>query len=143
MRADETAIAPSRRGVLARGPVAWARAFRLVWYLGHAVGAVGANKATQRQRVGSCERMRLRGGVDSSSSLTRLLPLHLMRIGLLLHHLAMQVDVETFDLDGLADPEAHDDVDHLEDDEGHDGAVHERAGNVVELDQHLMGVTVD
>ena len=44
----------------------------------------------------------------------------------------MQVDVETFDLYGLADAEAHYDVDHLEDDEGHDGAIHERAGDVNE-----------
>src|SRR5262249_60233623 len=105
MRAAETAIAPSRRGGSAQGRAAWVRVLRDVGYCGNAVGAAGQNNEPRRKAGGSGESKVLGGGGDFSSSLTRLLPLHLMRTGLLLHHLAMQVDVETFDLDGLADPE--------------------------------------
>src|SRR6476659_1247422 len=71
----------------------------------------------------------LRPGVDSA----RLV---------LLHHLSMQVDIETFDFGSLTDPQANDEVDDLEDDVGHDRAVDEGASHIVELDQHLMRVAV-
>src|SRR6516225_9638590 len=61
----------------------------------------------------------------------------------LLNHFAVEVDVETFDLDLLGDADADHRVEDLEDDPGADGAIHEGSGDVVELDQHLVGVAVD
>ena len=55
---------------------------------------------------------------------------------------AMQVDVQTFDLDFRRDAQAHDHVDHLQDDEGDDAAVQEHRAHVVELDQHLVGIAI-
>src|SRR4029077_8133468 len=61
----------------------------------------------------------------------------------LLNHFAVEVDVETFDLDLLGDAKTDHRVDDLEDDPGDDGAIDEGAGDVVELDQHLVAVAVD
>src|SRR5206468_2183270 len=60
----------------------------------------------------------------------------------LLDDFAVEVDVETLDLDFFADAEADGGVDHLEDDERDGGAPDERAGNIDQLDADLAEVAV-
>src|SRR5947207_15528368 len=61
----------------------------------------------------------------------------------LLHHLAMEVEVEALDLDFLADSQADRCIDHLEDHEGDDRAPDDSAEDVVDLEDHLPEITVD
>ena len=61
----------------------------------------------------------------------------------LLNHLAVQVDVETLDLDRLADPDADQDVDDDQDHEGGEGAPDDGGEDALDLRQHLTGIAVE
>ena len=63
-------------------------------------------------------RAKVKGGDDLALVLQRYFPSFDSARQLLLDHLAVQVDVEAFDFDGLAHPDAGDDVD---DDKDHEG----------------------
>src|SRR4051812_5942076 len=63
-------------------------------------------------------------------------------LGSLLDDFAVLRDVEPFEFRLAADAQTDHRVDHFQDDEGHDTAINERAGDIVELDQHLPRVSV-
>src|ERR1051326_6471059 len=62
---------------------------------------------------------------------------------LLLHHLAVDREIETRALGIGIDPEPDDHIDQLQDDQRDNGVVHDYAGDAIKLDYQLVGVAVD
>src|SRR4029078_2858023 len=135
-----TASGPIRRGDWARGRAACGRCYGMA-----ALAAMGrcvprSEQAPARGR--GLQRAEVQGGDDlalflfSSCSLVR----H-RAIWCLLNHLSVQVDIQAFDLDRLADPDTRQYVGDDEDHEGGDRGPYDGGGDTFELDQHLTRVT--
>src|SRR3546814_6573657 len=66
-----------------------------------------------------------------------------LRANLLLHRLAVQVQVETIALGGLVDAQTDRPVDDLEDDQADHRGEHDGDRHALDLGQHLAGVAVE